>query len=298
MALVRAEGIVLAHRDLGDTSRIVIAYTREQGKLGFVAKGARTPKSRYGATMLPGAHISVVLYQRETLDLRYLSQADLLSAYTMFDTTLENQIAAQAVCELLDAMIDGEEPETRLFALTLEILSLLGARGGPTSPGFDATGPVLSAGGASVIRDGPRTEAPVTASQRTAWLLAYQYRTAILLGLRPELRRCVACRQSPTGRLRFSPRRGGVLCERCGTQEMESFALHTGVVSCLRMMESGPLSRVVEPPAPLAAHAETALDLFLRCHVPHFRGLSARELLKTLLPESMVPTTPASAPAP
>ena len=41
MPLQRCEGIVLRTYPLGDTSRIVVAYTREMGVLRMVAKGAR-----------------------------------------------------------------------------------------------------------------------------------------------------------------------------------------------------------------------------------------------------------------
>ena len=46
MALVRCEGIVLKTHALGDTSLIVVAYTREHGLLKLVAKAARRAPSR------------------------------------------------------------------------------------------------------------------------------------------------------------------------------------------------------------------------------------------------------------
>ena len=48
MALVRSEGIVLKTYALGDTSRIVVVYTRDFGLLKLVAKGARKTPSRFG----------------------------------------------------------------------------------------------------------------------------------------------------------------------------------------------------------------------------------------------------------
>ena len=45
MALVRSEGIVLKTYALGDTSRIVVVYTRDFGLTRLVAKGARRPHS-------------------------------------------------------------------------------------------------------------------------------------------------------------------------------------------------------------------------------------------------------------
>ena len=48
MAIVTTEGVVLKIHALGDTSRIVTAYTRDFGLRKFVAKGARKLPSRFG----------------------------------------------------------------------------------------------------------------------------------------------------------------------------------------------------------------------------------------------------------
>ncbi len=310
VALIRAEGVVLRLRDLGDTSRIVTVYTREQGKFALVAKAARTPKSRFGAALLPGAHVALVLYQRETRDLRYLSHADLLSPAGEGAGDLETLACLAAVCELLDTLIAGEDVNPALFALTLEMLDVLRLRAtsaraadrrgtdsfsaaraavglGAAAPAPEAVGDALGArgglhsspghAGAGLARDEPDP-----ARRRAAWLLAFQLRTAGFLGLRPELFRCVACRAPAPGAARFAARRGGILCERCGDREAESFTVSAGALAELRLLGAGPLASLGPLPSRVEPEIETVLDVFLRCHVSHYTGLRSREMLKRL----------------
>ena len=42
----RVEAVVLRHADWGEADRILALYTREQGKLRAIAKGARRIRSR------------------------------------------------------------------------------------------------------------------------------------------------------------------------------------------------------------------------------------------------------------
>ena len=49
----RTEAIILKTQNFSETSRIVSAFTRQFGRMKFMAKGARKPKSRFGASFQP-----------------------------------------------------------------------------------------------------------------------------------------------------------------------------------------------------------------------------------------------------
>ncbi len=51
--LQKCEGIVLRTTDYGETNKIVTLYTREWGKIGVMARGAKKPKSRLSAITQP-----------------------------------------------------------------------------------------------------------------------------------------------------------------------------------------------------------------------------------------------------
>ena len=47
--IIKTRGIVLRTMRMGETSRLVTLYTEDYGKLKVTAKGARKPKSKFGA---------------------------------------------------------------------------------------------------------------------------------------------------------------------------------------------------------------------------------------------------------
>src|SRR5437867_8218590 len=79
MAIVTGEGIVLKTHALGETSRIVVVYTREHGLVKLVAKGARKTPSRFGFALEPLTRGRYVFYFKPDRDLHLLSQADTLA---------------------------------------------------------------------------------------------------------------------------------------------------------------------------------------------------------------------------
>ena len=66
--VVHTEAIVLRTIDYSETSRIVTLFTRELGKTGIMAKGARAAKSRFGSTLQPMNRIAAVINIRSCVD--------------------------------------------------------------------------------------------------------------------------------------------------------------------------------------------------------------------------------------
>src|SRR5438093_19865 len=122
MALLRSEGIVLKTHALGDTSRIVVVYTRDMGMLRFVAKGARKTPGRFGFALEPLSRSRFVFYHKSDRDLQLLSQADTLDPTGSRLTELSRLAHAQAATELVDRLVWGEEPHAELFDLLAHAL--------------------------------------------------------------------------------------------------------------------------------------------------------------------------------
>src|SRR5882672_9851044 len=105
MALVRSEGIVLKTHALGDTSRIVVVYTRDHGTVRMVAKGARKTPSRFGFALEPLSRGSYVYYLKTDRDLHLLSAADTLDPIGSRLGDLTRLAHAQASLELIDRLV-------------------------------------------------------------------------------------------------------------------------------------------------------------------------------------------------
>src|SRR5258708_6748419 len=123
MALTRCEAVVIRTYPLGDTSRIAVLYSREFGLVRGVAKGARGPKSRFGAGLEPLSVVDVVLYRKDGRDLDLLSKVDVIADWRATDLT---RVAhAQAALELVDRLVHEVEPEPRLYDLLRRALTAL-----------------------------------------------------------------------------------------------------------------------------------------------------------------------------
>ena len=60
--IVKTRALVLRTMRMGETSRLVTFYTQEQGKLKVTAKGARKPKSKFGAALDLMTEVQAVCY--------------------------------------------------------------------------------------------------------------------------------------------------------------------------------------------------------------------------------------------
>src|SRR5690349_14911201 len=123
MAILRGEGIVLRAYALGDTSRIVVVYTRELGTVRLVAKGARSTPSRFGFALEPLSRGRYVFYHKPDRDLQLLSQADTIDAVGSRVNDLTRLAHASAAVELVDRLVWGEEPHPELYDLLAETLA-------------------------------------------------------------------------------------------------------------------------------------------------------------------------------
>jgi len=178
---IRAHAIVLRHADWGEADRLVTLYTREQGKLRAVVKGARKVTSRKAGHLEPFTHVKLQLARGRSLFI--VTQADTIDAFLPLRDTLEMTGTASYVVELLDRFVyEDEGPNPTLFRLLTETLKRL-------------------------------------ATSEDPWLAVRYYEMRLLdfLGFRPQLFECANCGRAIKAEDQFfSFSTGGVICPRCG----------------------------------------------------------------------------------
>jgi len=123
--IIRTEAVVLRSLDYGETSQIVTLFTREKGKLGVMAKGARKPDSSFGATLQPMAYTQVVFYYKPTRTLQILSESSHVEAFHRLRRSLTPITIGLQVMELLDALMEEEDPQPEAFQLAVRVLRRL-----------------------------------------------------------------------------------------------------------------------------------------------------------------------------
>jgi DNA repair protein RecO (recombination protein O) len=224
---VRVHAIVLRHADWGETDRLVTLYTREQGKLRAVAKGARKVTSRKAGHLEPFTHVKLQLARGRSLFI--VTQADTVEAYLPLRETLVMTGTASYVVELLDRFVyEDEGANPTLFRLLAETLKRL-------------------------------------ADGEDAWLAVRYYEMRLLdfLGFRPQLFECANCsREIQAEDQFFSFLLGGVICPRCGHGLPNLISISVDALKYLRHFQrsSYAKSKQARPTSDVQKEVETLMQ--------------------------------------
>ena len=235
---VRSEAILLRLVDFGESDRIVHLLCPDTGRLTAIAKGARRSVKRFGGNLDLCNLLRVNVEQRRPSSMPRLEQAVLLHPFL----GLREQPARFALACYLVEIVDRMAPE--------------GGSPGDVQRIY------------SFLRSALRLVECQSVDHRLRVLL--ELRALAALGLRPELRRCVACGREPSSDapVAFGIADGGVLCRVCGLRADSRLEVHVGTLRALAQgleMPLGGLGRIVLGREALA-EASSLVSRFQRFH--------------------------------
>ncbi|MBI3259396.1 MAG: DNA repair protein RecO [Ignavibacteriae bacterium] len=124
--IVTDEAIILHSRKFSETSKILTVYSLQHGKLSLIAKGARNPKSKFGASLEALNHSTLTIYKKSQRDLHLLSKAETTVPLRRLAEDYDRLTIGLAIAELVSVTQELEEvnaPIFRLLASTLELLN-------------------------------------------------------------------------------------------------------------------------------------------------------------------------------
>jgi DNA repair protein RecO (recombination protein O) len=217
--IIRTEAVSLHSIPFAETSKIVTFYTRDFGKLNFLAKGARRPKSKFGAALETFTYASLIIYKPETPKLYILSDAEIIRSFNELQATVNQYLAGSQIIEFVLKTGDFDEPNPRLFNLTLSALMALSDK-------------------SSVEKQ----------LDNLVW--AFLLKAASFLGYRPELETCVICRNKfMKSKVFFDIANGGILCPKCKVKTPQAVLLTPNQFAFIKALLYLPLKRSLNLPA-------------------------------------------------
>lgn len=235
MAICKAEGIVLKSMVYRDTSKIVTLFTKQFGKVNVIAKGARKPKSKFGASLEPLTRSHIVFYKRERGDLYTLSEGDVVEPYPDLRRSLLGFSWGSVILEFLYRANPFESPNPRLYLLTKRAFKTL------NQTEQDSAFPTL--------------------------VYAFLIKALGLLGYLPHLDKCLVCGKEPRGGVRFNFGRGGISCASCSSEE--DLPIGRDTLKVLRSFERwrlGSVTRISISPK-VRRELNEVLDEFIAYHL-------------------------------
>ncbi|KJR99160.1 MAG: hypothetical protein VR65_17180 [Desulfobulbaceae bacterium BRH_c16a] len=208
---METEAIVLDCSDHGESDVIVSLFSREAGRLSAIAKGAKKSKRRFVNKLELFSFLHVSCSRKNTGDLAFLAEADLLASFMNIRQDLELYSLASVIGEFLLLGLSEDEPDEKVFRLSLWALHHLDCR-----------------------------------QQPRAILVLFLIRYFDYLGYRPDLETCSIC-QTPVTTERqytFHPNGGRIICSGCNPEKFRGGALSHGTLKILRAAQDSPLERL------------------------------------------------------
>ncbi|MGE5559449.1 MAG: DNA repair protein RecO [Chloroflexota bacterium] len=249
MALYNARGIVLRNRGLGEADRIITLFTREEGKVEAVARGARRPRSRLAGTTQPFTLGSFQLFRGKGLD--SISQCQVEEGFSALRDDLTRMAYASYACELAESLTTERDPNEELFLILSGTLHLCAA-------GDDL---------------------PLVAR-------LFELRALAATGYQPAVDHCAACGGPlpDEAQLRFAVAQGGVLCPGCAGGEVSGpmLSISRGTLETMRRLLTVDLRRalMLKPDAATRAEMEAVLAEYIGWRLE--RRLKSREFLSLI----------------
>lgn len=202
----KCEGIVIRTNHYGETNKIVTLYTREWGKIGVMARGAKKPNSRLAAITQLFTYGQFLV--QKSSGLGGLQQGEMISSMRAIKEDIVLTAYASYVIDLTDKSTDEKKPNPFLFELLFQTLNYI-------NEGYDP----------EII------------------VHIYEMKMLNTLGLYPTLNQCTVC-GSTDGTFSFSIREGGFICHRCLEKDPYHYKISQATVKLLRLFYFIDISRL------------------------------------------------------
>ncbi|PTY83354.1 DNA repair protein RecO, partial [Heyndrickxia sporothermodurans] len=204
--LQKCEGIVIRSTDYGETNKIVTVYTREFGKIGVMARGAKKPNSRLSAISQIFTY-GYFLIQTST-GLGTMQQGEMISSMRTIREDIFKTGYAAYIVDLLDKGVDDKNPNPFLFELLMQTLNYI-------NDDYDN----------EIITN------------------IFEMKMLNVLGLYPVMDQCAIC-GNQDGKFAFSIRENGLICHRCFERDPYRISLSQSTLKLLRLFYYFDLSRL------------------------------------------------------
>ncbi|MTH52462.1 DNA repair protein RecO [Bacillus mangrovi] len=231
--LQKCEGIIIRSSSYGETNKIVTIYTRELGKVGVMARGAKKPNSRLSAMTQLFTYGTFLFHKSSGLG--GLQQAETIASMRSIREDLFKTAYASYMAELLDKGTENLQRNPFLFELFLQLFQHLDEGRDPD---------IL--------------------------LRMFELKMLPVLGLTPHLNGCANC-GSTDGTFHFSVREAGFLCHRCFEMDPYRLVISQGAVRIIRLLYFFELERLGEISVKDATKQE--LKIVLDSYYQEYSGL-------------------------
>lgn len=232
--LYKVEAVVIRSMDYGEGNKIITLYTREFGKVGVVARGAKKVKSRISAMTQLFSHGEYTYYR--TSQLGTLNHGELLSSHHALREDIQKTAYAAHIVELIDRMLAENEGSSYIFEQLIAALQ--------------------------AIEDDKDLQIVTH---------LFELKMLTISGYAPVMEQCVSCGSELSSGV-FSISIGGMMCTACRSQDPSAIRLSDKAYKLIRIMQQLDIRRLgkIEVSTETKAELKQVMRSFLDTHVSTF----------------------------
>ncbi len=241
--IIKTDAVVLSKMDYSNSSKIAILFTNEFGKISVLVKGGRSANSKTGRMIDVLNLVQVVLYKKDTRELQYISQVDLIQSYPKIKEDLRKLKYAVAGLELINSLLPESEQHPRLFRGLVKILSMINE----------------------------------TSSHPGIPMLRFMLFFLKEVGFELQIDSCSYCEKDLSDEQNvFFNFEKGMICSDCSKDHLISFIFSKELFNffmCLRLKESK-----ISVSEKEIDNAFNFIEKYLKFHIPEFKGIKSIHL--------------------
>ncbi|WP_349407866.1 DNA repair protein RecO [Pseudalkalibacillus sp. SCS-8] len=231
--LIKTEAIVIRTTDYGESNKVLTVYTKDFGKMGIMARGAKKTKSRLSSVSQLFTHAHFLIQKGSGLG--SLSQGEIIHSYRGIKQDIIKTAYGAYMVEFLDKVVEENKPSSALFEFLSLSLNYL-------DEGIDPD--ILKA--------------------------IFEMKMLRISGVGPQVDRCVICGKRE-GNFSFSIGEGGFLCQQCRHADPHSAPLSTQTARLLNLFYHIDIARLGN--VSVKNETKEVLQRILTTYVDEYTGI-------------------------
>lgn len=177
--MIEDEILVVKELNYKENDKILHALSRTNGKIQIISKGSK----KNGSHLINASQLFA--YSRcsmtKSRDMYIITHAELIDSFYNLKNNMDAFYNGCYVLELISYISQENEVDTRIFDMTVSVLSYL----------------------SDIQKDFDRL------------IAAYELKLVAMLGYKPDLKHCLSCGKDIMGSSQFSIKDGGLYCSDC-----------------------------------------------------------------------------------
>ena len=120
--IVNTKAVVLKTFSYGDSSLISRCFTKKNGKVSFIIKGAKSKKNSKVVYFQPLSYIDIIYNENKNRDLQIISKVNFSSIWSNITLSLKKITILQSIIEMTDFVMESDDPHPRLFNILINVI--------------------------------------------------------------------------------------------------------------------------------------------------------------------------------